>query len=493
MEQIVKKIFYFFCFFLLGYITINSETVLVVKFDNQSVDAENNYIKEIIYEALQAEFYRITGVPERISSTIYEKEILGKISSQKELEFVKSQYNENNEVYVLQPEITAANYKKLKMILLSINFMQKLELYEKREFVRKGMSIDKVFALAGNKGIRYCVYGYFFTLKDEIKIAFKVRDLTSNRQVVVHFSQGSLRADVFDFIKQASRELVSQLVNKKKVIPGEIEKNIKKEQKRFIAEYKKEYYLLLKLGVAYTGIFFSNLENNVFRQNKSNELDITSPVNNHLHSFSPYFNLEFYRSREAHFIGFGIDFHPPIFFSSKNFNVNTIFDMYVSFAFRKQFFFKWGFLFELLMYDKFARNDKLTIRVALLTFGIPFDFSYLPKRFPFMLEAGATFFIPQWPYYSEDNDDDLLPFNITINGKCNRYNYIFPVAPRIGFGVFMKNDLGFFVNYSIKILRTRYETVLKGDNYDDDPYFFGDEFAILNQIRIGVVYKNNVK
>lgn len=494
----MRKVVSYLVFILLFPFLLTAERVMVLDFANHSPGGKNSYYGEIIFETI---VNRINVVPQRVDGESFENEILKEAALAGKRKFLEELYLVDEEgFYYLKSGLTEEQREELTALFA------RLSAGSGHTYVPRGgdgkveESLDNVLATAALKRVGYIISGYYSSQGDSLKVVYKIYDMLQSRQVVVYEINESLESTIFDIVNSSVNELFRRLEEVRLKEPHyspELTRREKVEQSKFIGEPAREFMVLFKLGVQYAPIVFG-----VRNSNNAAPIDITSVLNRSLNSFAPTFEVEFYRSVELHYFGAGCRVETPVFVQTNNFYSNSLTRVYFAFAFRKQFFFKWGFDYYFLMYDKYSDDKKEQVQTLLMTFGASFDFTFMPRRFPFYVEAGFTIY-PSWIYSDEDiaaNNSQTeggggpRPFTVVVGrNRISSANYILPFSPRLGVGYFTKSGIGFFLSYSMTYLQTRYDDILFNTSGSDRRYYLGDETAIINKLTLGVMYRGVIK
>lgn len=496
-------IFYIALFLTLS-TTLFAERMQVIGFVNHSAERKNAYYGEIIYETL---VNRINVAPQRVAKESFEGEI------QKEA-LLAGGKRLLDELYTLQED----GYYYLKAGLTEEERGQLTELFARLssgsgytyvaldERLEDEESFEKIKAAAALKRVNYIISGYYSATDEWLKIVFKVYDVVLERYIVVYELDESLQNSVFDIVNSGVNELFRRLAVRREQgveLPPDLSRRSRVEQSKFVGELSREFMVLFKVGVLYSPIAFGvrDVKNRAV-------LDIEHIYNRNIHHFAPTFDVEFYRSFDLHYFGGGCHVETPLFIQSNNFYSNALTRFYFIFAFRKQFIFKWGFDYYFIMYDKYNADKTSRMQTLLMTFGASFDFTYMPRRYPFFVEGGFTIY-PSWIYSDEQIAENIAqrtpeggsggggptPFQLKVgNDIISRANYIIPIAPRLAAGYFTKSGIGFYLSYSLALLQTRYDDI-RIDNMSSTKglYYLGDETAIVNKITLGIMYKGVIK
>lgn len=498
----MKNIFYIA--FLLTLLTpLSAERMQVLNFVNHSAGKKNVYYGEIIYETI---VNRINVAPQRVAKESFEGRIQKEALLVGGKRLLDELYSlEEDGYYYLKGGLSEEERGALTELFARLSSGSGYTFVALDERLKKEASFEKVKAAAALKRVNYVVSGYYSATDEWLKIVFKVYDVVLGRYIVIYELNESQENSVFDIVNSGVNELFRQLAERREQgveLAPELSRRSRVEQSKFVGELHREFMVLFKFGMLYSPIAFGvrDVKNRAV-------LDIEHIYNKNIHHFAPTFDVEFYRSVDLHYFGGGCHVETPIFIQTNNFYSNALTRFYFAFAFRKQFFFKWGFDYYFIMYDKYSADKSMRVQAMLMTFGASFDFTYMPRRFPFYVEGGFTIY-PSWFYSDEEiaenvaqrksdssGGDGPAPFQLKVgNDVISRANYIIPVAPRLAVGYFTKSGIGFYLSYSMTFLQTRYDDI---KSYNTGPttqfYYLGDETAIVNKITLGIMYRGVIK
>lgn len=503
MEAWMRKILFYIVILLTISTSIFAERMQVLDFVNHSADRKNAYYGEVIYETI---VNRINVAPQRVAKESFEGDIQKEALLTGGKRLLDELYLlEDDGYYYLKSGLTEEERGALTELFARLSSGSGYTFVELDERLKKEVAFEKVKSAAELKRVRYVVSGYYSATDEWLKIVFKVYDVVLERYIVIYELNETLENSLFDIVNSGVNELFRQLAEKREQgieFSPELSRRARVEQSKFVGELHREFLVLFKFGVLYSPIAFG-----VRDVKNRGVLDIEHVYNRNIHHFAPTFDVEFYRSVDLHYFGAGCHVETPLFIQSNNFYSNALTRFYFAFAFRKQFIFKWGFDYYFIMYDKYSADKSMRVQAMLMTFGASFDFTYMPRRFPFYVEGGFTIY-PSWIYSDEeiaesisrrksDNSggDGPAPFKLKLgNDMISRANYIFPIAPRLAAGYFTKSGLGFYLSYSMTLLNTRYDDIEVNSSGPTRQFLYlGDETAIVNKITIGIMYRGVIK
>ncbi|MCG8568898.1 MAG: hypothetical protein MJB14_02040 [Spirochaetes bacterium] len=482
--------FFLFCFYLWPGYSIDS--ILILNFENHTDKREYNYYQDVIIESLRN---HLNYIPETIDKIYFETELLKIIKDKEKQNLLQKYYHLEGEVYRLTPpEQKEEDEKNLWDLFKQLDYNKSYLLFDQDDIAPGITNLEKIRKIALRKSVDYLITGYYLVYDKQIKIVFRVYDLFLNKIHYIKEIKGDSEQDIFDLVRQGVKELFKQMSEKAAAdFVKNNQKSIIEEQAKEIAELRREFLVVFKLGALYNGII-----SNIRDLNIENNYDLNAPFNLVSHSATPFFFFFYYRSVNQHYFGFGLDFSTPIFFSMPRYNSFTRINLMFTFGFRQRYIFKWGIEMMMNLYQKYAQDKSEAINIFLFYAGINFAFQYMPKGFPFYLEGGFSVFPPVIPYkegYGDgDGGDGPLPFLVNIEGSMFRESYLFPVSPKIGAAYFFTSDVGIFIDYAMYYTRISYKLYKKNKATGaGDKIYLGKEIAIYNRLTIGIVYRNIIR
>jgi len=237
----MKKILFYIIFILLTYnlFSEGSMNVLVVPFENNSANKDDNVYSKLIIETVISD---LTRVPRKIKAEEFQKEILSKIENEEIKKTLLSYYEPDilTRYYALDENITDVNLEIVKDIFESIKY---------KKFIP--MSLN------------------------DLNITEKVDDYSR----------------IFDVILGSTRELVDKMYEDISSYPPDINRILREKQSRIIAGDIKETFLFFNVGLNYLGTGLSSISNN-----DPEKYDLSSTVNSYMNGISPAFKIEIYRN-----------------------------------------------------------------------------------------------------------------------------------------------------------------------------------------------------
>ncbi|HBD95909.1 MAG: hypothetical protein A2015_12415 [Spirochaetes bacterium GWF1_31_7] len=297
-----------------------------------------------------------------------------------------------------------------------------------------------------------------------------------------------IKSDFLHSIRVSLNQLVS-IEPKIKKSTNDIPQKIVNIQSQILKKSNPEYRILFSIGASYGGMGFFTKS-----QTYSYNFDISSPRNRWRDSFAPFFRFEYANKFNLNFHGVFLEMIVPIIFEYDRFFSYSKTKAGYFFGYREIFSVYTGFENLFIIYNKYSKYNELNVNVFLLTFGLTFDIDFIALDGRLLISGGFSLYPPQlW--------NESLPLqgviNIQVSNDYNKYNYLFPVTPRFGFTLFNKQkDLGLSFQYGLIVMDVNYDTNFYLFNTNNDlniKYDAGNETVFISDIKIGIVYKKNVK
>ncbi len=297
-----------------------------------------------------------------------------------------------------------------------------------------------------------------------------------------------IKSDFLDSIRVSLNHLIS-IETKLKKSTNDIPQKIVNIQSQIIKKSNPEYRILFSMGASYSGMGFLTKS-----QTYSYNFDISSPKNRWRDSFAPFFRFEYANKFNLNFHGVFLEMIVPIIFEYDRFFSYSKTKAGYFFGYRDIFSVYTGVENLFIIYNKYSKYNEFNVNVFLLTFGLTFDIDFIALDGRLLISGGFSLYPPQFWNGSQPLQG---VFNIQVSNDYNTYNYLYPVTPRFGFTLFNKQkDLGLSFQYGLIVMDVNYDTnfyVFNTNNEMNIKFNAGNETVFISDIKIGIVYKKNVK
>ncbi len=483
----MKKIF-LLIFLLIFIVRIYSSEVikvLILPFENYSNNENTGIYSKMIQETIITD---LTKLPSKIEKNEFEKEILKKLKNENDRLILLSyfQLDINGKYYIRSLDLEIEDLKMIESIFTKSKFKKFIPVLVNELDEEKNITDYKdIYKKAFYNGIDLIIHGFYFTNNGKIVITFKILDVITERSKIVFTKSGTGEYKTFDIILDSSRDFIQKMYDNIIPYPENISLRLKEKQNLLIIGEEKERFIIFNIGVLYNGGVFINKKNyNI------NNVDLQNKYNIYSNSVSPTFNFEIYGNYKKNYYGFGFSFIIPFIYFLPNLHMYSNVSIDFLFGYKKEFFFSWGIKLIYLGFNKYA-NDGVgkEFDVFYMGIGFSFVFKYLPKKYPFLIEAGICLIPPKFPYISSNNSPGPVFWNINT-GYVNEANWVFPVIFQFGAGYFFKDNMGIYLRTHINFLNVCYEHYIEDESR---VVIYGEDFSIFYDIEFGIIIKGIFK
>ncbi len=350
----------------------------------------------------------------------------------------------------------------------------------------KGYSVSKTGEFYSQKRADFFLKCYYYTDADKIFLTSKIYN-KQNELINISKSELNKRSGIFDEVKNHIKDLFSSLTDIKNDKP--VSAKLKSEVSNLVRDYRTQYFLYTRFTQSYFGTGFLS------ESKRDYGIDIASPYNRWLNTTVSSIDFDILKLKTGYFEGFSLNIYPPMIIEGKNLSSFSKIALGYVRSIDKNIFLKVSFDYLFFMFTKYSQDEDFKINVSLITAGIGFDFRCNFPQINYELDFGFSVYPPIIPYTSgSNNSGPSSPFCISLNGSIG--SFLFPVSPRVGMVFYVNSDFGVFIGYSLVAMALTYNTNLEvEDNYSKkyEYIYLGRETGLMNEIKIGLVYKNIIK
>lgn len=491
MDKRMKKLIIHIIFIFITF-SIYSEgimKVLVLPFVNNSENKGNTVYNKLINDTIVND---LTKVPRKINADEFKTEILEKITDKDIKDTILKYYEPDilTRYYTLNENITDVNLEIVKDILDSINYKKFLPvLLDEINIPDDVADYRKIYDKAFSNKIDLIISGFYIEYEGKIRITFKVMDVLTERMKIVYSKTGESGYGIFDVILNSTKEFINKMYEDINAYPPDINRMLREKQSRIIAGDVKETFIFFNVGINYLGTGFYNVVNK-----DPNKLDLTSTSNRYMNGISPTFKIEIYRNYKNKYFGFGFKFLIPFIYNLKNMQMGSEVKISFLLGLKKQFFFDFSIKMYYMNYSKFfSSEDFRSVSMFYMGFGFGFDFRYMPKRFPFFIEAGLTILPPKGPFGNIGEESNGPTFwSITAN-TAHEKSWIFPIVFHHGVGYFFDENFGIYLRNNLYFLYVVYDNYEWRENDERVYKYYGEDIAARFDIEVGIAFRGVFK
>jgi hypothetical protein len=406
--------------------------LLIINFSNNSINNENDYIKEIILDSIKEKIFE-TGLFEY-------------------------KYSDNT----------------------------------------NDLSITDIYKESLKNNFDYVLSGYYFEKDNKIIINYKFYDLIKNQIFYLKESVYDSNRKILNFIEDNNKEIFDE-ISKKIKYHSDFEKIVAKNSLslRYNTFNESRLLLFIKTGIQYSGLGFINRD---YDDSLTSNFNNRSGKNTYENFFAPFFNFEIYWKKKSSSYGFGFNAIIPVNLNQPNFMQYIRINLSYNWAVYNDYFFMFGLYFNSISFNKYPEGDwynnwDYQVKVRYYSYGLNFNFRYMPEKYPFYIEAGIGLQLPCRPQLN--SEDMLKSFIIDLNMTKNQ-SWSFPVSVELGGGYFITKEVGLFLNSYFYVLSIDYNTNLQYSNYNpsfkyDKDKNLGVDLGLGYNIIFGMCIKSLVK